>query len=100
MLTAVKGVLVIGSSLVRNLQAGAAQVRIFEQVDVGALVEPVVRWIVRWRSVEIVNIGIASDGVRLLVSPRSQKAANNTHSVATFSSPGLAAILCWSSEEL
>lgn len=62
MLTAVKGVLVICPWMVGNLQAGAPLVRILEEVDVGPLVEPVMRRVVcRW-SIEIVDVSVALGG--------------------------------------
>ena len=55
-LTAVESILVLPPRLVRNLQTCASQVGIFEQVDIGTLVKPVMRWVIRWRTVEVMDV--------------------------------------------
>jgi hypothetical protein len=60
-LTAVKCVLVIGPRMVCDLQAGAPLVRILEKVNVRPLVEPVMRRVVGRRSVEVVDVSVASN---------------------------------------
>lgn len=53
---AIESILIFPSRLVRNLQPCAAQVGIFEEVYIGALVEPVMRRVICWRAVEVVDI--------------------------------------------
>lgn len=49
--------------MVRNLEASAPLVRILEQIDVGALVEAVVRGVGRGRPVEVVDVSVAAQSV-------------------------------------
>ena len=49
--------------MVRNLEARAPLVRILEQIDVGALVEAVVRGVGRGRPVEVVDVSVAAQSV-------------------------------------
>jgi hypothetical protein len=93
-LTAVKGILVICPRMIRNLDAGAPLVRILKQINVGALVKTVVRRQIGRRAVEIVDVAVSSEVVS--DGPchrRAVQSPDHTHSVATCSSPGWAAIV-------
>jgi len=91
-LTAIKRILVICARLVRDLNSSSALVRVFEEVDIRALVEPVMsRFIFGW-AVEIVYIREASARCSLDRLSISLVFLVATHRTATFSSPGRAAI--------
>ena len=60
-LTPVKGVLIICPWMVRNLDAGARLGCILKQIDVGSLVEAVMRRVIGRRPVEIVDVSVASE---------------------------------------
>lgn len=98
MLTAIESILIFPSRLVRNLQPCAAQVGIFEEVYIGALVEPVMRRVICWRAVEVVDITKAMK--RIDQSECAQELSpyginrRQTYNVPTFSSPSRAAIFC------
>lgn len=64
-LTAVKGILVLGASVVCNLNATTALTGILKQVDVGAFVEAMMSWPYFLSTVKIVNITEARQFTRV-----------------------------------
>ena len=59
-LTSIESILVIRARVVCDLDAGTSLVGILEQVDVRTLVESMVGWLLRRKSVEVMNIAEAS----------------------------------------
>lgn len=60
MLTAIESVLVFRPRLVGNLHTSPSLVRILKEVHIGTFVEAVVGRVIVWRSVEVVDIPVAS----------------------------------------
>lgn len=59
-LTSVKGVLVVGAGVVGNLDARAPRARVLKEVDVGPLVEAVVRRPLGRRAVVVVDVAVSA----------------------------------------
>lgn len=79
--------------MVRDLYTSTALVRILKQVDIGGLIKSVVRRVVCRRSIKVMDVSEASGRVGQVSSLRlGSRRLRTTHSVATFSSPGRAAI--------
>lgn len=57
-LTSFKGVLVVCTRIVRDLDTRPPLTRILEEVDVGGLVEPVVRRFLRRRCIVVVDVAV------------------------------------------
>ena len=88
-LASVKGVLIVRAGVIRDLNAASPLGRVLKQVHIGALVEAMVVRLHVGRGIEIVNV---SEAVRSSVNDTVVTGACWTYSVATFSSPGLAAM--------
>lgn len=61
-LTSFKGVLVVGARIVRNFDARPSLGSVLEEVDVGALVEAVVGWLLRGVAVIIMDVAKSGHG--------------------------------------
>lgn len=61
-LTSVKGILVVGAGVVGNLETRSAVIGVLEKIDVGALVEAVMRRFGIGRAVEVMDIPMAAGG--------------------------------------
>lgn len=61
-LTSFKGVLVVGARIVRNLDARPSLGSVLEEVDVGALVEAVVGWLLRGFAIIIMDVAKPGHG--------------------------------------
>lgn len=93
-LTSFESILILSARLVGNFNATPALVGVLKKIDIRPLIEPVMSGLHSIGAIEVVNVCEASLMVcQQIGDVSSASLAVATYSVATFSSPGRAAIL-------
>ena len=86
--TSIKGILLFCARPVGHLYAGPSGAGILEQIDVGPLVGAPMRRLLAWGAEPVMYISISCELAGNIICPNPM-----TYRVATFSSPGLPAML-------